>query len=392
MAAETDQVPGAILEGLVQVEGRDGTGRALAQVAVHRDQHRRAEVPLHQARSHDADDPLVPGIRGQHDHPVPGEVEPALDHGHGLCQNPVVNLLAAPVLLLQPPGHGQGVVAVLGGQQGEGGVGVAHAAGGVEAGGYDEDDVRRFQLAPPEPGRLQHGHQSGFQALAQALQAEFGQDAVLPGEGDDVGDGAQGHQVQVLLQLGVGQGIGAVEGLQQLVGHAHPGQLLVGIGAVLALGVEHRHRPGQALLGLVVIGDDAVDPQAPGVVHLGVGGYAAVHRQEQAGPAAPGLVDSGLGQAVTVARPVGKEAGDLRAELGQSPVEEGGAGDAVDVVVAVDHDGAAGADRLLQALHGRLHPGHQERVVQVVQRGGQEYPGLGGIRDAPGQQQPGDQR
>lgn len=54
----------------------------------------------------------------------------------------------------------------------------------------------------------------------------------------------------------------------QFQGHPHPGQILEGIGAVLPVGVHHRHGGGNLLLALVMVGDNHIYAQAAGVGHL----------------------------------------------------------------------------------------------------------------------------
>jgi hypothetical protein len=61
-----------------------------------------------------------------------------------------------------------------------------------------------------------------------------------------------------------------------------------------------------------------------------------------------------------------------RVQQREELVQQHGAADAVDVVVAVDQDRLVGAQRLLDALHGLLHVLEQERVVQRGEVGPQE--------------------
>ncbi len=70
--------------------------------------------------------------------------------------------------------------------------------------------------------------------------------------------------------------------------------------------------------------------------------------------------------------------------------EEDGGCRAVDVVVAVDEDGLACADGLLDAGHGDVHAEHQARVEEIFDGGIEKSVGGCGISQAAGDQKVGD--
>ena len=55
----------------------------------------------------------------------------------------------------------------------------------------------------------------------------------------------------------------------------------------------------------------------------------------------------------------------------------------IHVVVAVDQDLLAAGDGGLDARYSIVHSGHQERVVQMIERGAQEALSGAGLRDSP---------
>lgn len=67
-------------------------------------------------------------------------------------------------------------------------------------------------------------------------------------------------------------------------------------------------------------------------------------------------------QPVPIIKAVGDEEGDLRAELLQDPAQERRGRHAVHIVVAVDDDGFAARDGLLDALRRRAHAREGQRV------------------------------
>ena len=132
---------------------------------------------------------------------------------------------------------------------------------------------------------------------------------------------------------------------------------------------------------LVMVGDDQIHAELAGHV----GGLerrdAAIDGDENArarlGQGAHRLAV----EAVAFLDPMGDIEIDLGAEQGQQLPEDGDAGDAVDVVVAVDGDLLFLLDGLAQAGDGRLDPRHMGRPDQLGQLRLQEHVALGGLRD-----------
>ena len=99
---------------------------------------------------------------------------------------------------------GQGFGQVAGQQQAQGVFGGFEAARGVETGGELEADFVGAEQGRGLSDSFQ-GDQAGPLGGVQALQAGGNQNAVLAGERDDVGDGAEGDQVEQGAQVEVGR-------------------------------------------------------------------------------------------------------------------------------------------------------------------------------------------
>ena len=69
--------------------------------------------------------------------------------------------------------------------------------------------------------------------------------------------------------------------LHQLQRDADAGEVLVGIRAVVALGIDHRERRRQRAFGLVVIGDDQIDAELARAQRRLGAADAAVDRDDQ---------------------------------------------------------------------------------------------------------------
>jgi hypothetical protein len=155
--------------------------------------------------------------------------------------------------------------------------------GGVDAGGEHEADLDGGDGLAQQPRFLEQGMDAHKIRVGQGFQPAADDGAVFAVHEHHVGHGADGGQGAVAGEEGI-LPILAAQGHHQLQRHAHAGQVLEGIGAVGPMGVHHRGGGGQVALALVVVGDDHVQPDGVGVVHLVVAGDAAVHRHHRDAP------------------------------------------------------------------------------------------------------------
>ena len=120
-----------------------------------------------------------------------------------------------------------------------------------------------------------------------------------------------------------------------------------------------QHRPGP-----VVVGHDDVEPELAGA-RDGLGrGDAAVDGDQQPGAGRRQRLDARDRDAVAVLEAAGQERLDLGAQQPQHLDRERRGAHAVDVVVAVHDDRAAGGDRALDQRAGLGHVAERERIVQ----------------------------
>ena len=133
----------------------------------------------------------------------------------------------------------------------------------------------------------------------------------------------------------------AAERLDELQRDADAGEVLVRVGAVVALRVHHRDGVGQLDVGLVVVGDDEIDAELAGAARGRGAADAAVHRDDDPRAIRLQAIEGGRLQAVAVAQPLGDEMHDIGAEQLERPPQDDGRRDAVHVVVAVDGNALA---------------------------------------------------
>jgi hypothetical protein len=205
-------------------------------------------------------------------------------------------------------------------------------------------------------------------APRQEIQADFGNHAVLADERHDVRQRADRRHLHEPGQPALAPGP-AAERLDQLQRDANARQVLVGIRAVVAFGVDHGERGRQLGVGLVMIGDDEVDAEIAGAAARFRAANAAVHRDDERDTLGVQPIDRRRLQAVPVLHPLRDEVHDVGAEHLQRAPENHRRGDAVDVVVAVDGDALLARATPPSDDRREPHVGEQHRVVEVIEGG-----------------------
>jgi hypothetical protein len=218
----------------------------------------------------------------------------------------------------------------------------------------------------------------------------FDHGAVFARERHHVGYRGDGDQLQQRCRNALDFGRRPIEPrhqrLRQLECHARPAQILLRVGAVRPIGVEHRQRPRQDGFGQMMIGDDHVDAQLPGPLHHGGGANSGIHADDQPDTLGGGLLHHISAHAVAIFQPVrdviaGAPAGQLD-DLEQEDDREC----AIHVVVAVDQDFLVVANGGQQAVNGRLYVSQQRGGMKVGEGGRKKSARCRRIQEAaPGQ-------
>ena len=292
----------------------------------------------------------MPFRRGHHQAARGGKGGIPVHHAHGVFGDALIQLAALAVLVHHAIQVAGGLFGGLRQQQARADLGAAHAAHGVEHGRDLEEDFPGGDAVGIDAHPFHQRAQADVGGGGDQTQAGLDQAAVLAHQGHVVGQAAQGQQIQEAL------GGLALEGkhqrVEELVGHAHAGQALVGIGAAGLVGIEDGVGGRQLARGLVMIGDDDAHAQGLGVGHLGHGRDARVHGNEPARAQFIQPGHAGEADAVAFLEPVGQEPVRVQAAMLEALVQQGGGGHAVHVVVPVHDDLFAGGMGRLQDLQG----------------------------------------
>ncbi len=243
--------------------------------------------------------------------------------------------------------------------------------------------------APRDPGLGEERPQSRSHRRRERRETEGRDHAVLPGQGDEVGDRPQaGHPQERLGRQAPTRAPG--KRLRELEGDPAGGQVRERIRAARLLRVDDDGAGGKLGRHEVMVRHDHLDTGRAGAGDPFDGGDAAVHRHDHRGPLLLDHAADGLGlEAVSVAEAMRNERSGVGPGAPEGRAQLGHRRDAVDVVVAEDDHAPAGRRRRGQQVGGFSHPFHRERVVEGAGVGPQKSPRLSLLAHAAPEEQRG---
>jgi hypothetical protein len=320
VTAEFYEVLGAGGEGFDQGEAFDAAAAAFAEAGVvETDDEGGAVVGFAEAGGDDAEDAGVPAIASYDDGGVVWEVLFFHDE-EGLVVDGFFDFLAFAVLAGEGVGEGAGAGVVVGEEELEGLLGAGEAACGVDAGAELEADVG-WGEGWGDAGGVDEGADASPAGFFQLEEAALDEDAVLAAEGDDVGYGAEGCDVEVVAEIEVWGGALFEEGVAGFEDDAYAAEV---VEVWAELGVDEREAGGLLAFGLVVVEDEDVDVLSAEGGDLGYGAGAAVEGEEELGLMGGDAAGEALwAEAVAFVHAEGEEGVGVGAEAAEDAGEEG---------------------------------------------------------------------
>ena len=196
--------------------------------------------------------------------------------------------------------------------------------------------------------------------LLQHLEPPVHIGAVLILERYYVAHGAERHQVQQPLLVASWQARQhRLQRLDKLESHACPTEVTEGIVVVVIFRINRGDGGWASRCNVVVVGHHCVDV----VALLGIGNFlmaeaTAVHRDDQLRPHRCHLVHRAFGHAITLYEAIrNKGLHRGKAKAGKGIKQQCRRTEAVDIIIAINHNCFAPLVRLHQAIHRRLHLG-----------------------------------
>jgi hypothetical protein len=362
----------AVVEGLGDVNAGNRATRALAFETVDGDDRRGASVIVHEPGRAEADDARGPRGIGDHRRPRVGPLLGTLARaGH----DDPGQLLPLGVALLEPLGERLRLGRILREQQAERVFGVVDPTRGVETRTENESDLGGTDAAELEAAAIDERANADQRHSVQRVQSRPCQDAIRAAERDDIGDGRQRGELQQIASLFC-VGLRAEQPLRELERDARAGEILVDRGIARPPRVHQSEGLGEVRGRMVVVRHDEIDAQVAGEERLVHRGHAAVDRDDHLRTVRRQVPQRRGVDAVALLVAVWDVRRDARAEPAESADEDGGTGDAIDVIVAVDDDALATRERTTQTLDSPLEVSH--RRPRVGGPGGEE---VGHFRD-----------
>ena len=376
VSAEVFQQVGTALNGLVQVESRHAAGRTGHESVRFGEHDGGAVIGLYQPGSDDAHHALVP-LRVKDDGRIlMRQAFPLGDHVQGLLGDFPVDIFALVVVVVDLLADAEGGLVVRSRQQFHRQASALHPARRVDARSDFEHDVVDAHVAGLQFGEVDHGQQALAGIFVEPAQAEMGQHAVLAHHGHQVRRNAHHQQVQQRKQRLKRNVVPLGIALYQLEAHAATGQVVERIVAVFPLGIQDRDRFRKSLFRKMVVADNHIDSLVAGVFHLFDGLDAAIQGDDQGETVVRGPVDAFVGDAVPLVISVRDVIVDLLRKTPQEGIDQGHRRGTIHIIIAIDQDLFALGNRLADPLHGGVHIGHQEGIVQIIQAGTEERAGL----------------
>ncbi len=354
------------------------------------DEDGRPVVALHEARGHDPEHAGVPAVRPEHDGRRKIGTQ-RLKLVERFLQGGLVDLLPHGVVFLEALRDRHRLARIGGEEKAHAALGVSEPSGGVDAWRQDVGHVPALDPVGPQAGHFFQGDDAGLRRVADTVEPELGDDAVLAAERDYIRDGSERDQIQMFVDEARGQGSRTVLGqpLDELEHDPDPRQLLERVGAIPPLRVQDGVRFGKDPQRLVMVRHDHVDAVLLGQLDLGGRGDAAVRGDDETDAPLLGDVHAPDREAVSVPNPIRDEIGDLGPQVHEGGGQEAGGRDSIDVVVPVDQDGLTLVDGFPDARRGKVHITHRECVQQLVQVWLEEALNVAGRGEAPVGQQGG---
>ncbi len=389
VSAEGSEQLGAVPEGFDEGEALDAASAAVAFAAfVEADDDGGAVVFAAEAGGDDADHAGVPTFTADHDGAVARGVESFGQLGEGGFEDVLFELLALTVARVEFVRETAGFGGVFGEEEFERGFGGVEAAGGVEARAEAEADFGG-EDGRDHGGDLHQGAQTFPFGVAEAGQAVANYDTVFAAQRGEVADGAHGGEVEEVAQVGVAAAGDFLKSVAEFEDEGGGAEVGVAAGD---LGIDEGGAGGGAVFRFVVVDNDEVDTTGGEPGGFFVRGSAAIESDDEGGLAAgEDAVESVAAEPVALGFAQREKPAGVEPERGEKAMKDGERGDAIDVIVAVEHDVFAALDGQRQAPGGRFEAGRVERVGQGGEAGVEEVFGLAGIGQIAGGEQRGEE-
>ena len=261
MSAKVFEQVGTALHRLIHIEARHRTRRPCGHAFGTCQHHRRTIVLFGQARSHDADNALVPVLAVNHDASAFIKSGQILYAVNSLFGHLLVEVLSRLIVKVDASCLFECHRKILFHQQVHSFLTVLHTSRRIDARSDFKDDVVHRQFAVRKSAHFDDSLQSDTRIRVQAAQSVVSQDAVFAHNRHNVRSNAHGTEVEQRSQFVKLNAIALRKSLHKLKSDATARKVGVRVMIVASFRVQNCHGAGQRFVGHMVVADDEVDAQ-----------------------------------------------------------------------------------------------------------------------------------
>ncbi len=168
------------------------------------------------------------------------------------------------------------------------------------------------------------------------LESDGGKDAVFSHQGNDVRNRANRNEIHIFQ--GVFRAIYAeslIDRHEQLVSHAHSGEMMERIAAIGNLGVDRRQCRRQFILGIVVVCDDDLHAGFTHSLNLFQRIHATIHAHNEFAAFFFDLLQTARRKPISVDHPVWDIIIDMSTDALESEIQKRSSSRAVHIIIAI---------------------------------------------------------
>ena len=241
--------------------------------------------------------------------------------------------------------------------------GVPHPTSGIDAGAKAKSNLSGSQFAAIQPGSGDQCLKAGAFAHRHQLHTPSDQRPVFTDQRHDVADGTDcGERREALQHHFIAAAIQRSGKFERNPSAAQ----LVKSDIIQPVGVDHSHRLWQFRSGDMMVGDNDIHPQFPGISDFIQCRRTIIDGNNQGNSLLMEMVDSTAIHAEPFVQPVRDIIADVSAHRLKIAVEDNGRSHAVAVIVTIHSNLFARFDRLFDPVDSDLHIRQQKRVFQAA--------------------------
>ena len=306
MSAEVFQQIATRFNSFVNIETGHRTSRTGSHIAGTGQDHRRTIIFFRQTRSHDTDNAFMPFFVVHHDTLAFFQILARLQNTGSFFGDILVEVFTSLVVGIDFHRHFLGQLNIVGNQQIHRFGSRMNTTRSIQTRTNLEHDIADGDFFVVQIANMDNRFQTHAGIGIELLESVISQNTVFVGDGHNIGCDAHSHQIEQRNKLRERNLVVLCKSLHQFEAHATTRQIVVRIGGIGTLGIQHSHRIGQFVIGFVMVADDEVYAFLLGISNFLNSFDTAVEHNHQRKMVVGSKVDALIRNAVTFHIAVGQ--------------------------------------------------------------------------------------